>query len=269
MFANFTSTADFIANATVGTIGAIFLLYLVAKFWDSPTGRRWTAEMEKEEAEKKRKKELKKKKQEQTNDNINNSNLYYSGTAFFVDNVGHLITNYHVVSSCKKNPKIIYKNKDIDAKILAHDEKLDLALLKINSNNKNFISLSDNNAKKMQSIIAAGFPHGKEFNDDLQLTSGHVSSLKGFRNSTALLQIDAALNQGNSGGPIVDKKSGELLAVAVAGLRKDMSEGINYGIKSSQLKDFLESNKIKLKKSNSQKDVVESLENSTVYIHCQ
>ena len=69
----------------------------------------------------------------------------------------------------------------------------------------------------------------KEFNDDLQLTSGHVSSLR-FRNSTALLQIDAALNQGNSGGPIVDKNSGDLIAVAVAGLRKDMSEGINYGI---------------------------------------
>lgn len=249
---------------------AIAGVIAMAYFWDSPTGRRWTEEMEKEKAEKKRQKELKKKKkQEQTADNSNNNNLYYSGTAFFIDRAGHLITNYHVVSSCKKNPKIIYKNKDIEAKILAHDEKLDLALLKVNSNNENFISLSDNNAKKMQSIIAAGFPHGKEFNDDLQLTSGHVSSLKGFRNSTALLQIDAALNQGNSGGPIVDKKTGELLAVAVAGLRKDMSEGINYGIKSSQLKDFLESNKIKLKKSNSNKDVVESLENSTVYIHCQ
>jgi len=247
-------------------------------FWSSKTGQKLDKKVNTTfnrwekiaEEDKKRRKELKKKKkQEQTADNANNNNLFYSGTAFFIDRVGHLITNYHVVSSCKKNPKIVYMNKDIDAKILAYDEKLDLALLKINSNNDSFISLSDSNAKKMQSVIAAGFPHGKEFNDDLQLTSGHVSSLKGFRNSTALLQIDAALNQGNSGGPIVDKNSGYLIAVAVAGLRKDMSEGINYGIKSSQLKDFLESNKIKLKKSNSKEDVVESLENSTVYIHCQ
>ena len=194
-----------------GIICAIVAVVAGAYFWENTTtGRRWTAEMEKERAEKEKKKELKKqKKQEQTSDNINNNNFYYSGTAFFVDKAGHLITNYHVVRSCKRNPKIVYKNKNIDARILAHDEKLDLALLKINLDNDSFISLSEKNAKKMQSIIAAGFPHGKEFNDDLQLTSGHVSSLKGFRNSTALLQIDAALNQGNSGGPIVDKKSGD------------------------------------------------------------
>ena len=55
------------------------------------------------------------------------------------------------------------------------------------------------------------------------------------------IQTDLALNHGNSGGPIVDKETGQLVAVAVSGLRKDATEGINFGIKSKKTisKNFL------------------------------
>ena len=96
----------------------------------------------------------------------------------------------------------------------------------------------------MQNIVAAGYPLGKYLSDDLKFTSGIVSSLKGPGNNSAIMQIDAALNHGNSGGPIVDKENGHLAGVAVAGLRKDVTEGINYGIKASRVKEFLESNRI-------------------------
>ena len=77
---------------------------------------------------------------------------------------------------------------------------------------------------------------------------------------------------GNSGGPIVDEKSGELVAVAVAGLRKDLTESVNFGIKASSVKSFLDSNQINtttlVKKFNNE-DLANILEKSTLYTFCK
>tara|TARA_B110000027_G_C16088209_1_gene287071 strand:+ start:126 stop:1478 length:1353 start_codon:yes stop_codon:yes gene_type:complete len=192
-----------------------------------------------------------------------------SGTAFFIDNNGHIITNYHVIASNPKKQKAIYKNKEFSAKVIAKDKQLDLALLKINVSNKYFIKILNKPIKKLQSVIAAGYPGGKILSDDLKFTSGIISSLKGLDDNSAQIQIDAALNSGNSGGPIVDSKTGELTAVAVSALRKDMTEGINFGIKVSQVRDFLYANNIdteKVSKKYKRNDLNTILENSTLYI---
>ena len=190
-----------------------------------------------------------------------------SGTAFFVDDKGHVVTNYHVVESSDDECKIMFNNKEYEAKIIAKDKKLDLALLKTPIKNKNFIRISNKSPVKLQRIIAAGYPHGKNLSDDLKFTSGIISSLKGFDDDSAQIQIDAALNPGNSGGPIVDEKNGNLVAVAVAGYRDRISEGINFGIKASQVNDFLNSNKINNRKVSLKSPSISSvLENSTVYI---
>ena len=192
-----------------------------------------------------------------------------SGTAFFVDNSGHIITNYHVVESCNDKSKIYYNNKKIDVKLIAKDKQLDLALLKADVKNKYFIKITNKSIRKLQPIIAAGYPFGKHLSDDLKFTSGIISSLKGYEDNTSQMQIDAALNPGNSGGPIVDQQSGHLVGVAVSILRKDMTEGVNFAIKASQVIDFLESNKIKNKKWFAKKTKLNTtLENSTVYIFC-
>ena len=194
-----------------------------------------------------------------------------SGTAFFVTNKGHLVTNYHVVEGCKNKSKISFKDKEIKVKLLAKDKYLDLALLKADIKNKNFIKISNKAPKKLQRIIAAGYPLGKELSDDLKFTSGIVSSLKGLEDDSTRIQIDAALNPGNSGGPIVDEKNGELVAVAVSGLTKTQS--INFGIKAGSVKNFLESNQItSLSQSNysfGSVDLSAILENATVYTFCK
>ena len=156
-----------------------------------------------------------------------------AGTAFFVTSEGHLITNHHVVKRCGDESKIVFKNKDIPVKLLAKDEMLDLALLKADLRLTEYIILSDDKPKKLQRIIAAGYPLGKSLSDDLKFTSGIISSLKGYNDDSTLIQIDAALNKGNSGGPIVDEESGELVGVAVAGLDKAETEAVNFGIKTS------------------------------------
>ena len=195
-----------------------------------------------------------------------------SGSAFFIDSKGHLITNYHVVKNCNNNSKIIYKQKEVEAKLISKDKNLDLALLKADISNDNFLIISNKKPKKLQRVIAAGYPFGKYLSDDLKFTSGIISSLKGVEDDTSRLQIDAALNPGNSGGPIVDEESGQLIAVAVAGLRKDLTESINFGIKASSLKSFLNSNQLStttLSKKFSNKNLADVLEDSTLYTFCK
>ena len=195
-----------------------------------------------------------------------------SGTAFFVSEKGHLLTNEHVVDGCKIS-KISYQGKEYDTELIASDKKLDLALLKAKLENQSYIDFSDDEPSKMQKIYVGGYPLGKGLSDDLKVTSGIVSSLKGFEDNSNEIQIDAAINPGNSGGPIIDEK-GELVAIAVAGLAKDLTEGINFGIKSSAAENFLKSNKIKPNKSffafsKDSEKLLNILEESTVYTFCE
>ena len=194
-----------------------------------------------------------------------------SGTAFFVSNKGHLLTNNHVVEGCSIS-KITYDNKDYDTKLLATDKTLDLALLKIDLRNKSYIDFAGDEAKKMQKVYVGGYPLGKGLSDDLKISSGIVSSLKGFEDNSNEIQIDAAINPGNSGGPIINE-DGELVAIAVSGLAKDQTEGINFGIKASAAERFLKSNKLKANKSifSSSKNndqLLKILEDATVYTYC-
>jgi len=197
-----------------------------------------------------------------------------SGTAFFVTKKGHVITNYHVVEGCMNKSKIIYKDIKYEAKLLAKDKYLDLALLKTELDNEHYISITNKRPRKLQRIIAAGYPLGKALSDDLKFTSGIISSLKGLEDDSTRIQVDAALNPGNSGGPIVDEKTGELIAVAVSGLDKEITESINFGIKAGSVKNFLDSNQIDIdlsvkKFSLGEIDLASILENATVYTYCE
>ena len=193
-----------------------------------------------------------------------------SGTAFFVSKQGHLITNQHVVEGCQIS-KVIYRDEEYDTKLISVDKNLDLALLKANLKPKSFINFSNKPPKKRQQIIVAGYPLGQGLSDDLKINDGRISSVKGFENNTNQITVDIAINPGNSGGPIVSEK-GELIAVAVSGLSKDVTEGLNFGIKASAVKDFSQINNVKtnssFKFSFSDEDIVNLLEETTVYTYC-
>jgi len=192
-----------------------------------------------------------------------------SGTAFFISNKGYLLTNNHVVKGCKVS-KISYFNKEYKAKLIATDKTLDLALLKVKVRPKSYFAFSKDEPKKLQKIYVAGYPLGKGLSDDLKITTGIISALKGYEDNSNEIQVDAAINPGNSGGPIVNEK-GELVAIAVSGL--DKAQNINFGIKSSAAENFLKSNKVSPNKSlmsfsTSSDELLEILEESTVYTFC-
>jgi S1-C subfamily serine protease len=192
-----------------------------------------------------------------------------SGTAFFINKKGYLLTNNHVVEGCTLS-KISYKNKDYDTKLIATDKTLDLALLKAELNPKTFINFSNDEAKKLNKVYVAGYPLGKGLSDDLKISSGIVSSIKGFEDNSNEIQIDAPINPGNSGGPIINE-NGDLIAIAVAGMTE--AQNINFGIKSSAAERFLKSNNINVDKSSfsrskNNEQLRNILEEGTVYTYC-
>ena len=196
-----------------------------------------------------------------------------SGSGFFINNKGYFVTNYHVVEGCNDKSKIIFREEEVDAKLIAKDKSLDLALLRAKVKPKDYLKISNEQPEKLQKIIVAGYPFGKGVSDDLKFTQGIISSLKGYGDNSNEIQIDAAINPGNSGGPIVSE-DGKLVAVAVSGLAKDQSEGINFGIKASSVKNFLNVNSAKFSDAKtasfgfSNKKLNQLLENSTVFTYC-
>jgi S1-C subfamily serine protease len=193
-----------------------------------------------------------------------------SGSAFFINKKGYIITNNHVIESCPRDIIVSHNRKAGSANLVVKDANLDLAVLSTNLIPVQFIKLSKNSGEKLDRIVVAGYPLGEKISDELKLTSGIVSATKGWKDNINEFQIDAALNPGNSGGPVVND-AGNLVGVSVAGLAN--RQNLNFAIKSKAVKDFLDVNKVSYSKAIMEFDMdnkkrLKLLEDSTVFIYC-
>jgi len=175
-----------------------------------------------------------------------------ASSGFLVSNEGHLVTNNHAVENCDL-VAVHFQEGPKKLKVLAIDETNDLALLKGDFESDLALAISTTNAKLLDEIIVAGFPLSDTLSSSVKVNTGVVSSLAGIADNYSQIQIDAALQPGNSGGPILDER-GNVVAVAVASLNKEnfrrisgfIPENTNFGIKASTLRSFLPPNRIKL-----------------------
>lgn len=123
----------------------------------------------------------------------------------------------------------------------------------------------------LEEVIVAGYPLGKKISASIKATSGTITALAGLGDNYSEFQTDAALNSGNSGGPIVNIK-GNVVGVAVSKWQEDGVESFNFGIKSSVLKTFAKANNISFLQPNhkemSKKDLGDLISNATVYVEC-
>ena len=173
-----------------------------------------------------------------------------SGSGFTVSGSGHVLTNKHVIDGCE-TITVHPKSGPTLARVLATDDTNDLALLKATFDDQAALPLSSTNASLLESVYVAGYPYQlvNILSRNVKFTRGIVSSLAGTRNNYAQFQIDAAVQPGNSGGPIVNQQ-GNVIGVTVSGLNKGLflknrgtiPENINFGIKSSVARTFLEAN---------------------------
>ncbi|MDA9153027.1 serine protease [Candidatus Pelagibacter sp.] len=194
-----------------------------------------------------------------------------SGTGFYVSNTGHIISNHHVVEGCN-TVKLTFKGKEVSADVLAVDKMNDLAILKADLIPSKVYSVATEDASLLEDIIIAGYPLGKKVSAAIKTSKGSITALAGYGDNYSEFQTDAALNQGNSGGPIMDQK-GNVVGVAVANYGKNAGvESFNFGIKSSTLKTFANANGLKFLPPNnkdlSNKDLGQLITEATIYLEC-
>ena len=201
-----------------------------------------------------------------------------SGSGFAVTSDGYVITNYHVIKGCT-DVYIHDKGESILSTIVTFDPNNDIALLKGNFKPKDFYPLSRESTKLLTEVYVAGHPFGRDISTSVKVTRGIVSSLTGVANNFSNLQIDASLQPGNSGGPIMNDK-GNVIGVAVAKLDLDtivedygvVPENVNFGIKSNVVINIMESENIKLPKPNinsmPMSELSEMITDGTYYLSC-
>ena len=173
-----------------------------------------------------------------------------SGSGFYINKNGNALTNNHVVEICKQLIAEV-DGQEILFRVIGTDKQNDIAILKSNIKTKNFLKINKNGAKLGESIIAVGYPLSGIVGDSVKITKGIVSSLSGIDNNTGQIQIDAALQPGNSGGPVLNEK-GELVGVASGGLNKlsmareakYIPENVNFAIAAPIVINILKNKKI-------------------------
>jgi S1-C subfamily serine protease len=133
-------------------------------------------------------------------------------------------------------------------RLVNSDQANDLALLHGPADTfKRFAKIRDRSIRSGDSVTAIGFPFHGLLTSDFTVTTGIVSSLSGVRNDSRFLQISAAVQPGNSGGPLLDS-SGEIVGMVAAKLNAlgvlratgNIPENINFAIKTGALRDFLD-----------------------------
>ncbi|MDC2997032.1 serine protease [Candidatus Pelagibacter sp.] len=193
-----------------------------------------------------------------------------SGSGFFVSKEGHAITNYHVIEGCDIN-KLSFKGSQTEVKVLAVDKVNDIAILKSNEKPDVIFPVSNEDVSLLEDVIVAGFPLGKQISSAIKTHKGVVTALAGAGDNYSFFQTDAAINQGNSGGPIINQK-GNVVGIAVATWVEEGVQGVHFGIKSSTLKTFASANGLSFLSPNyrdqSNKSLGELITKGTVYVEC-
>ena len=193
-----------------------------------------------------------------------------SGSGFFVSSNGTIITNHHVIEGCNSN-NIFYKGVTYESEVLSVDKVNDIAILKTNITPDRVFSVSNEDVSLLEDVVVAGYPLGKQVSSAIKTHKGVVTALAGAGDNYSNFQTDASINQGNSGGPILDQK-GNVVGIAVATWVEEGVQGVHFGIKSSTLKTFASANGLKFLPANnrdlSNKDLGTLIMQSTVYVEC-
>lgn len=134
------------------------------------------------------------------------------GSAFFISKDGYLLTNHHVVEDASKVTIVLNDRREIDAKVVGSDARTDVALLKVEG--ASYPALTPGNVDQLkvgQPVLAIGSPFGFDYSASAGIVSAKSRNMQG-ENSVPFIQTDAALNPGNSGGPLFNQ-SGQVIGV--------------------------------------------------------
>ena len=167
------------------------------------------------------------------------------GSGFVISEDGYIVTNNHVIEGADEISIEFFSGKTLDAKLIGTDPKTDIALLKVESDAPlPFVNFGDSNVMRVGDwVMAMGNPLGQGFSVSAGIVSARNRELSGTYDD--FIQTDAAINRGNSGGPLFNM-DGQVIGVNTAILSPNGgSIGIGFSMASNvvskvvqQLKDF-------------------------------
>jgi S1-C subfamily serine protease len=175
-----------------------------------------------------------------------------SGTRIIVDEQGYILTNSHVVGDGKAEEIIVqlYDGREVKGSVLWNDRSIDLAIVKIQATGLTAAELGDSEEVRIGSYaVAIGNPLGMAF--DRSVTQGIISGLDrtitvsdGQTQTTmeGLMQTDASINSGNSGGPLLNSR-GQVIGINSA--KAQTGEGLGFAIPINTAKPIIDEIKTK------------------------
>src|SRR5918911_1479002 len=169
------------------------------------------------------------------------------GSGFVIDKAGHIVTNYHVIQGARSIQVSFSNNESMRADVVGVDPSTDLAVLQVKADSRALTPLQLGNSDNVEvgdSVVAIGNPFGL----DRTVTAGIVSALQrpiqapnGYT-IDHVIQTDAALNHGNSGGPLLNA-NGRVIGVNAQIETADSSSqgnvGIGFAIPSNTVKSVV------------------------------
>lgn len=165
-----------------------------------------------------------------------------SGTGIIVSSDGHIVTNYHVIQNALGIKATLTNGDTYDASVIGYDRLTDLAVVKVDSNNLPAAEFADSATIRVgDPVIAVG--NALALKGGPTVTLGIVSARGRTANTDHgtlydMIQTDAAINNGNSGGPLMDM-NGKVIGVTTAILRQ--AQGIGFAVSSDVVTPIINS----------------------------
>ena len=207
--------------------------------------------------------------------------LVSTGTGFFIAG-DIIITNNHVVEGCKEI-RVAKRGAEIGgARSIATNRGDDLAALRADKPSENYLKLRIGvPVKAAEPVLVFGYPLSVVLSSSGNTTLGNVTALAGLKDDSRYIQISAAVQPGNSGGPVLDEAGrlvgvieGKLDALKVARATGDIPQNVNFAIRTSTLVNFLEANRIAYEVASSSAtlpntQLAEQAEAASVQLECR
>lgn len=188
----------------------------------------------------------------------NELKVHSTGSGFYANSNGDIITSHHVVEGCF-SISIKHGSTETPATIHAADENVDIAILKTGKKSPYSAAIADPSTNPLlgEDILTIGFPLSDILSSGPNLTTGNISALTGLKNESSSLQITAPVQPGNSGGPLLNKR-GEVIgvvkskldAIGLARHTGDIAQNVNFSVNNQSLTAFLKANNTNYLNSN-------------------
>jgi len=168
-----------------------------------------------------------------------------TGTALVVAPNGFLVTCAHVIEDAERI-SVTIEGREYEARVVEADPEIDLALLQVDADDLTAVPLGNSDEVELaQDVRVFGFPLSDVLGKGLKITSGSVAGFIDEPGDARRFQIDAAVNPGNSGGPVVDAQ-GRVIGIASAKLVGVEVTRVGFAVPSNEARRMLRDNGVSL-----------------------